>query len=108
MLQKQPNNSVKTAEKFFRINGKPHGKSVLPLYIVSILIDVWNENIPPVTVTDISHILECQMLVILDRRTITNILENINTFCPNIFLKAMPVQRGKRKDVQAFSIQFKK
>ena len=108
MSGNSPENLKKNLEKLFSHSAKPSGKSVLPFYVLSILVDVWAEKIPPVSVKNIQQIIHRQMKVFYERKGIETAINNLHEHCPNIELVHSKERVGpRRQPVQYFSIKFK-
>lgn len=101
-----PKNAVKKSEKIFENAGKPHGSGISYLYILDILIQVWVQQLPPVTIAELRDTIAAREGVYYSNQAIRQAISSIHVYCSNIELYITQVTAGRSR-AKAFSIQFK-
>lgn len=107
MLERSPKKQQNNAEKIFTNHAKPHGRSILAIYIIDTLLSAWLHSAAPLTVYDIQQAIKKRTRFYFYPDYIRLCLNNLHLYSSCFQLETVEVQRGTNKRVKAFCLNFK-
>jgi len=98
-------NHQKNKEKIFSKCAKPHGKSVLPFYIIDILITAWAAKTGPLSILSIQKEIQSRKRIFYDANAIQASINNLHLYSDTIEVITTQIRAGRSR-AKGFTIQF--